>query len=91
MNGKDRPKKLKGVNGFKAPEQWKAAVKRIAEERSSTIGGGIIYLVNLGLPIYEVVRKKELQTIDTAIKEFRRIIKEQEDESSASRRSKKSI
>ncbi len=75
------PKRTKGVNGFKSPEDWHKIVKRISEDRHSTIGGAIIYLVNLGLPIYDVVKQKELQTIAIAVQEFRRIVDQEESKS----------
>lgn len=52
-------KKLVSVNGFKAPEEWYSMVKQISEERGMTIGGAIQYLVDLGKPIYEAVKKVE--------------------------------
>lgn len=47
------------VNGFKAPEDWYRAVKEVAESRRSTIGGAILHLVELGMPIYEAMHAAE--------------------------------
>lgn len=60
------PKKFSQVNGFKAPEEWYAVVQRIADERGTTVGSAIQYVFNLGLPIYEQVRKREMEVIAEA-------------------------
>ena len=71
-------KKFSQVNGFKAPEEWYALVQRIADERSTTIGGAIQYVFNLGLPIYELVRANELDTIEESLDETRRELRRRE-------------
>lgn len=65
------PKKFSQVNGFKAPEEWYAVVQRIADERSTTVGGAIQYVFNLGMPIYELVRANELETIEQSLGEIK--------------------
>ncbi len=64
-------KKFSQVNGFKASEEWYALVQRIADERNTTIGGAIQYVFNLGLPIYELVRANELETIEQTLGEIK--------------------
>lgn len=56
-------KKLQPVNGFKAPPEWYEIVKRIAEERYTTIGGAIQIVFNIGLPLYENSRKAEIDSL----------------------------
>lgn len=67
MDGEGR-KKLIPVNGFKAPVDWYAKVKKVAEERGVTIGTAIQYVFDLGLPIYERVRLAERAAIEEAIR-----------------------
>lgn len=47
------------VNGFKASREWYDRVKKVAEERHTTIGGAIQIVFNLGLPIYEKFNLEE--------------------------------
>ncbi len=62
----EKDKKFAHVNGFKAPEDWYARVQEIAEQRGTTIGGAIQYIFDLGLPIYEEIRRAEKETIQKA-------------------------
>lgn len=60
------------MSGFKAPKEWYDRVKAISAERHMTVGAAIQYVFNLGLPIYERVRKAELNWKQTRLSRPRR-------------------
>jgi hypothetical protein len=69
MDNQDE-KRITRVTPFKATPTWYAAVKRVAARRRTTIAGAIIYLVELGLPVYERVSEAEGSLVATIVKEI---------------------
>jgi hypothetical protein len=63
-------KKLQPVNGFKAPIEWYETVKRVAAERRTTIGVAIQIVFNLGLPIYEQMKRDENESLKRQYKKL---------------------